>query len=209
LKRDSQKLKGPRDDKLGAIEGDKDLLGGITFVQTSMKGLADDGSGETGEVSIVSFREIAPDAEWTHVIANNRLSRNALDVDSRTSVASSQGVQFQYSALVDTAVRATTYQELDSQGQARFVAAVSTDTGKTFDHHISFSAEELATYGVDNFGAGAVFAASQCLYEDRDGVVHIDVMFSNGDKVKFASIPLGVNAAQLRGESSTQDLASL
>ena len=172
-------------------------LGGTTFVQTSMRSI--DGDGTQGEVSIVSFRPIEPGAEWTHVIANNRLTATMGRVDSRTSHLNAQGSQFQYSALIDTAVRATTYQDVDpATRRARLVAAVSTDTGKTFDHHVSFSSEELAEFGITGFEEGSVFAVSQCLFEDRDGQVYVDVLYLRDGEGHFASLPIGVNAAMLR-----------
>lgn len=172
-------------------------LGGTTFVQSSMRSI--DGDGTQGEVSIVSFRPIEPGAQWTHVIANNRLTAKMGRVDSRTSHLNARGSQFQYSALIDTAVRATTYQDVDpATGRARLVAAVSTDTGKTFQRHISFSREELARYGITGFGEGSVFAVSQCLFEDRDGEVYVDVFFLKDGEGHFASLPIGVNAAMLR-----------
>jgi hypothetical protein len=158
-----------------------------------------DGDGTQGEVSIVSFRPIEPGAAWTHVIANNRLTANRARVDNTTSHLNAQASQFQYSALIDTAVRATTYQDVDpATRQARLVAAVSTDTGKTFDRHISFSREELARYGIVGFGEGSVFAVSQCLFEDRNGEVYVDVLFMRDGEGHFASLPIGVNAAMLR-----------
>jgi hypothetical protein len=158
-----------------------------------------DGDGTQGEVSIVSFRSMEPGAVWTHVIANNRLTLNRGRVDRKTSHLSARGSQFQYSALIDTAVRATTYQDVDSVTQrARLVAAVSTDTGKTFNHQISFNSEELAQHGITGFGKSSVFAVSQCLFEDRNGEVYVDVLFMSEGEGRFASLPIGVNAAILR-----------
>ncbi|GAB4526121.1 MAG: hypothetical protein Tsb0019_28240 [Roseibium sp.] len=178
------------------LAADERPLGGITFVQTSMSPV---GAGDVdGEISVVSFRPIAPGAEWTHVIANNPLTavKQATDSESRIGV---KGTQFQYSALIDTAVRATTYQETDpGTGESRFVAAVSTDTGKTFNHHVSFSTSELAAFGIRDFDARSVFAASQCLFEDRNGEVYIDILSTKDGEMTFASLPLGVNAAELR-----------
>lgn len=172
-------------------------LGGTTFVQTSMRSI--DGDGAEGEVSIVSFRPIEPGAEWTHVLANNPLTADWARVNGSSSHLHAQGSQFQYSALIDTSVRATTYQEVDpATGRTRLVAAVSTDTGKSFDHHVSFDADMLAAHGIDRFGEGSVFAVSQCLFEDRNGDVHVDVLFTDDGEVRFASLPIGVNAAILR-----------
>ncbi|MER8672017.1 hypothetical protein NKH45_33830 [Mesorhizobium sp. M1156] len=166
---------------------------GITFVQTSMMGI--DGAGRKGEVSIVSFRQIKPDAPWTHVIANNKLSANSRDAEtSKTDAATSH---FQYSALIDTPVRATTYKET-SNGDARLVVAVSTDTGKVFNRHVSFTRDALSDLGLQGFDDKAIFAASQCLFEDRNGDVFVDLLVSQGDNTRYARLPIGVNAAQLR-----------
>ncbi len=190
---------GPRSDRPAVRNAEFDpSLGGTTFVQTSMRSI--DGDGTQGEVSIVSFRPIEPGAQWTHAIANNRLTENMGRVDSRTSHLNAQGSQFQYSALIDTAVRATTYQDFDpATRRSRLVTAVSTDTGKTFNHHMSFSSEELAQYGITGFWKGSVFAVSQCLFEDRDGEVYVDLLhLRDGEEGHFASLPIGVNAAMLR-----------
>lgn len=185
-------------DSLKKTEADPSL-GGTTFVQTSMT--MSDSKGVPGEVSIVSFRAIEPGAKWTHVIANNPLTANTARVNGAVSRVDSHGSQFQYSALIDTAVRATSYQELDpATGQARLVAAVSTDTGKTFKLHKNFTSEELVTFGIVDFDKDSVFAASQCLFENRDGEVYIDLVFTKNGKLHFASLPIGVNAARLRIE---------
>jgi hypothetical protein len=178
-----------------------DRRGGTTFVQSSMKSI--DGNGTQAEVSIVSFRPIERGAEWTHVIANNQLTLNMGRVDSKTSHLNAKASQFQYSALIDTPVRATTYQDVDPMTQrARLVMAVSTDTGKHFHHHVSFNSDELAQRGITSFKAGAVFAVSQCLFEDRDGEVLVDVLFLDKGDARFASLPVGVNAAILRRQAS-------
>lgn len=181
------------------LEEIADRLGGTTFVQTSMMGI--DVEGRPGEVSIVSFRPIQPSAKWTHVIANNKLTERSDRVTREISKFTSQGSQFQYSALVDTAVRATIYKELDVETDAtRLVAAVSTDTGKTFKHHLSFSQEQLQALGIENFDEATVFAASQCLFEDRDGQVYADIIVSNDAAIHYARVPIGVNAAALRAQ---------
>ena len=166
---------------------------GITFVQTSM--MASGSVGRNGEVSIVSFRQIQPNAKWTHVIANNRLSDS--NRDNETSTMDAPTSHFQYSALIDTPVRATTYKEADN-GDPRLVVAVSTDTGKVFNHHVSFSANALSELGVKGFDATAVFSASQCLFEDRDGDVYVDLLVTQGGDTRYARLPIGVNARQLR-----------
>lgn len=45
-----------------------------------------------------------------------------------------------------------------------------------------------------------IFTSSQCLFEDRDGEVYVDLMISQGGKMRFVSLPTGVNAALLREE---------
>lgn len=174
-----------------------DKLGGTTFVQTSMTGI--DAADEKGEVSIVSFRSILPGAEWTHVIANNKLTSQAKNQDIQTSVIGTKASQFQYSALIDTAVRATVYKEYDDvSGMLRLVAAVSTDTGKNFKQHLSFNQEQLAALGVKNFTELTIFSASQCLFEDRNGDVYIDIIVVDEAAMHYARVPIGVNAADLR-----------
>ncbi|TBZ73813.1 hypothetical protein [Rhizobium leguminosarum] len=171
--------------------------GGITFVQTSLRGLGL--GGRSSEISVVSFRQIAPGANWTHVIANNKLSRSPGSRGGDISTISAVASQFQYSALIDTPVRATVYKEYDSVvGETRFVAAISTDTGKRFDRHASFGKEELTALGIENVDATTVFAASQCLFEDRNGDVFVDVMLLDGNSTHYARLPLGVNAQELR-----------
>jgi hypothetical protein len=174
-----------------------DKLGGTTFVQTSMTGI--DAADRKSEVSIVSFRSILPGAEWTHVIANNKLTSQANNQDIQTSVIGTKASQFQYSALIDTAVRATIYKEYDDvSGIVRLVAAVSTDTGKNFKQHLSFDQEQLAALGVKNFTESTIFSASQCLFEDRNGDVYIDIIIADEAAMHYARVPIGVNAADLR-----------
>ncbi|EMQ2878379.1 hypothetical protein V9N52_003694 [Vibrio navarrensis] len=174
--------------------------GGTTFVQTSMKGL--EGVDSQVEVSIVSFRSIEPNAKWHHVIANNQLTTEKNQQNAKTSKLDVEANQFQYSALIDTPIRATTYKEYDPKtDKARIVAAVSDDTGKTFDKHFSFSHEDLSKYGLHNFDENSIFAASQCLFEDRDGEVYIDLVVTEGSSMRFISIPIGVNAEKIRSES--------
>ncbi len=170
---------------------------GITFVQTSLVAL--DNKGRLGEVSVVSFRHIEPNALWTHVIANNKLSDSLQSTEtSKLDVSTSH---FQYSALVDTPVRATTYKEYDkSSGTARLVVAISTDTGKKFNRHLSFTSDELVKQGVHGFDANAIFSASQCLFEDRDGEVYVDLLVSESDGVRYTRLPIGVNAQKIRTE---------
>lgn len=177
----------------------KDNENGLTFVQTSMLGLGS--ADDAGEVSIVSFREIEPGAPWTHVVAHNLLTADPNAVDKVTSTLDVSASQFQYSALIDTKIRATSYKELDPvTGDTRLVVAVSTDTGMTFSHHTSFGEPELAAMGITNFGEDGIFTASQCLFEDRDGEVFVDLMISQDGEMHFVSLPTGVNAADLRLE---------
>lgn len=177
----------------------KDSENGLTFVQTSMLPMH---AGEAGsEVSIVSFREIEPGAPWTHVVAHNLLTADPTAVNKTTSTLDVDATQFQYSALIDTKIRATSYKETDPlTGEARLVVAVSTDTGMTFSHHTSFSIAELEVRGISDFDAAGIFTSSQCLYEDRDGEVYVDLMVSQGGEMRFVSLPTGVNAAELRQE---------
>tara|TARA_R110002072_G_C7955230_1_gene533497 strand:- start:2873 stop:3544 length:672 start_codon:yes stop_codon:yes gene_type:complete len=174
-----------------------DRFGGTTFVQTSMMGVGE--AGGHGEVSVVSFRPVESGAQWTHVVANNMLTESEGSVSAAVSRFKAQTSQFQYAALVDTPVRATVYREFDeAAGRTRLVAAVSTDTGKTFKHHLSFGKEQLGKLGINDFDETTVFAASQCLFEDRDGQVYVDIIVSNGGSMHYARVPIGVNAADLR-----------
>tara|TARA_R110002072_G_C7965774_1_gene534306 strand:+ start:191 stop:763 length:573 start_codon:yes stop_codon:yes gene_type:complete len=159
--------------------------------------------GKPGEVSIVSFRPLSRNSQWTHVVANNKLADQAARVSKEISKFEAQTSQFQYAALIDTPVRATVYKEFDEASRAtRLVAAASTDTGKSFKHHLSFSKSELAKLGVENFDEATVFAASQCLYEDRDGRVYVDIIVSNGGSMHYARVPIGVNAAEIRKQAA-------
>jgi hypothetical protein len=176
-------------------------LGGTTFVQTSMMAL--DVGGSNGEVSIVSFRPIEKDAKWTHVIANNMLVDEPKGIElSEVNAASkfkSLTSQFQYSALIDTPVRATIYKEHDKDtGTTRLIASVSTDTGKNFKQHLSFTEEQLTKLGIKSFDSTTVFAASQCLFENRNGDVFVDIILSHENEMHYARVPIGVNAAKLR-----------
>jgi hypothetical protein len=165
----------------------------ITFVQTSMMGT--NSAGRKGEVSIVSFRQIKPNAPWTHVIANNKLSDSKQNAEtSKLGVSTSH---FQYCALIDTPVRATTYKE-SGNGTPRLVVAVSTDTGKVFNRHASFSPDALSKLGIVGFDGSVIFSASRCLFEDRNGDVYVDLLVSQGNSTRYARLPIGVNARQLR-----------
>ena len=63
-----------------------------------------------------------------------------------------------------------------------------------------FSESELSAHGIPEFGENGVFAVSQCLYEDRDGEVYVDMLISEAGQMRFVSLPTGVNAAVLREE---------
>lgn len=178
--------------------------GGTTFIQTSMARIDDKGR-RLGEVGIVSFKESEPNSKWTHVVANNGLTADPGRVAAAISSEKALTSQFQYTALIDTPVRATTYSEVDpSSGMSRLVVAVSTDTGKTFDRHISFSTQELVNRGLPAFDSASVFTASQCLYEDRDGNVHVDLMVHKKGTLEYARLPIGVSAADLRRQTVAQ-----
>jgi hypothetical protein len=64
------------------------------------------------------------------------------------------------------------------------------------------TASPLAAYGITDFDENSVFAASQCLFEDRDGEVYVDLMFTRQGDLRFASLPIGVNAARLRAQQA-------
>ncbi|MGJ7602771.1 hypothetical protein ACSFA7_00395 [Variovorax sp. LT1R20] len=175
--------------------------GGTTFVQSSLMRV--DSEGRRGEVSVVSFRPIEPGAKWTHVIAHNKLTQVAGRQSRTASLADAAASQFQYSALIDTSVRATLFQEHDpGSDKSRLVIAVSTDTGKSFGINVSFSAAELAGLGIPHLGKSTIVSASQCLFEDRNGEVYIDLLVTEGGALKYARLPLGVNASRLRVEQT-------
>lgn len=192
---------GPRDvesDKSAStIDPSLDPNNGINFVQTSMQAVDKEGR-PIGEVGIVSFKAIKPpNAPWKHVVANNKLSNSVKDLGaSKPDVTTSY---FQYSALINTPIRATSYKEYDkTTGSARLVVAVSTDTGMNFEHHISFTPEELSRQGIKAFDEKAIFTSSQCLFEDRNGDVYLDVLVSQGIETHYARVPVGVNAGLYR-----------
>jgi hypothetical protein len=195
---------GITDDKSVAIENaelasELQRSDDLTFVQSSMSMEGFAASGREGEVSVVSFRRIEPDAEWTHVIANNKLSDSMQKIE--TSKPDATTSMFQYSALIDTPIRATTYKEFDDvRGNARLVLAISDDTGKSFKHHMSLSSNELLKLGIESFDKNTIFSASQCLFEDRNGEVFVDILVSHANSMRYARIPVGVNAAKIRKE---------
>ena len=184
-----------------AIDPSRDPNNGITFVQTSL--MAVDGNGREGEVSIVSFKPIKPaNSPWKHVVANNKLSQGAQNIETSSPDVSTS--HFQYSALIDTPIRATAYKEYDqSSGKARLVVAVSTDTGMNFTHHVSFTADELSKQGVQAFDEKAIFSSSQCLFEDRNGEVYLDLLVMQDGNTHYARVPVGVNASQYRDPSGS------
>lgn len=202
--RDVLPLGSGTDDKSVSVAGDgitDDLKRSddLTFVQSSMSTEGWTAGSQQGEVSVVSFRRIEHDAEWTHVIANNKLSDSMQKIETSKPDASTS--MFQYSALIDTPIRATSYKEIDAaSGNTRLVLAISTDTGKNFKHHLSLSAGDLLKSGIEGFDKDTIFSASQCLFEDRNGEVYVDILVSHAGAMRYARVPIGVNAAKIRKE---------
>ena len=54
--------------------------------------------------------------------------------------------------------------------------------------------------GITAFGEVGILAASQCLYQDRDGELFVGLMVSQDGGLRFVSLPVGVSAAELRLE---------
>ncbi len=160
--------------------------GGIVFVQSE---LAVRGN-EKNKVGVVSFKPLAPDGQWTHVLANKQLAAHSVTG------------QFQYSALIDTPVRASVYHEM-SGAHAHMVIVASVDTGKVFDRYLRLSAADLKQYGIARFDQSTKFETSQCLFEDRAGNVYVDLLVFNGaNGLEYARIPLNVNTKIMGAEAS-------
>jgi hypothetical protein len=169
-------------------------------------------------IGVVSFRPLTPGAAWTHSIASHAFARgDAKAIEAYTKPGGIQFAlpdavtrQFQYSALVDTPVRSASYLEVSKTAGVRLTVATSKDTGKTFDQLRSFSATELQKLGLRDFGPDTVFKMSQCLFEDRDGQVYVDVL-AHGLKgeLQYARLPVGANAQAIRtAEAKVQRVAA-
>jgi len=178
-----------------ASEGD---TAGINFAQSSLSGR--DSSGQLiAEVGVVSFKPSRLDEPWKHVLANNLLSTDHRQLSASVSSVAATTGQFQYSALPDTPIRLTTYTEFDEKTQQpRLVLAASSDTGMTFNHHSSFTPAQLAKLGIGKFTKNSVLEVSQCLFEDRNGVVYVDFLAHNQGDMRYARVPIGINAVELR-----------
>lgn len=165
-------------------------------------------------IGVVSFRKMKPGSEWTHVPANldlfsspegrNKLDRRLSPFGIRLADAGGRGGQHQYSALVDTPIRATTYVERgsdDPAGDISIVVVSSVDTGKSFDHFVKFDEPALRSLGLPDLGDEVRIDVSQCLFEDRDGQVYVDVLVHDvgrSNDIRYLKLPLGVNAQPLR-----------
>jgi len=178
-----------------ASEGDTD---GIDFAQSSLSGKDSNGNLIT-EVGIVSFKRSRLNDPWKHVVANNLLVAHAKQLEGSRSSPVAATAQFQYSALPDTPIRLTTYTEYDTTTQQpRLVLASSSDTGMTFNHHASFTPAQLAKAGLGQFTKDSVVEVSQCLFEDRDGTVYVDFLAQEQGQMRYARVPIGINAVALR-----------
>ncbi|NVM77448.1 hypothetical protein FHW83_003266 [Duganella sp. SG902] len=164
---------------------------------------------------VVSFRPLAPGATWTHSIAGHKLARGDVKaIEAYTAAAGRQFAlpdattrQFQYSALVDTPVRSASYVEVSKSGSARLTVATSKDTGKNFDQLRSFSAAELRTLGLRDFGPATVFKVSQCLFQDRDGQVYVDLLaYGPQGELQYARLPVGANAQAIKAAEAKAQL---
>lgn len=149
-------------------------------------------------IGVVSFRPI-DGKEWTHVIANRPLERSDAVGGAIVGVT---GAQHQYSALVATPVRAVTYLETttlqDSPEQHKIVVAASLNGGKQFDHFVDFDPRASRE---GDLKKTSVIEVSQCLYEDRQGMVFVDVAILDGAQnstARHVKVPLHVNANTLR-----------
>ncbi len=174
----------------------------INFVQSALSSLDEKGK-DLGEVGVVSFRSSR--MPWEHAVANTRLTNDPRAIRQDVSMHNAARSQFQYSALIDTPVRATTYKEHDeANALARLVVTASTDTGKTFSHRISYTPQQLAKFGLPAFDRSSVIEASQCLFEDRDGRVYVDLFVHQNQRLSYVRVPVGVNAAELRSAERGQ-----
>lgn len=185
---------------------------GIIFVLSELS----TSSEAHNQVGVVSFRRLTPGADWTHTIANNKLTSGPAtsrvkdllrelgptyaSVDAKTD-------QFQYSALVDTPVRASSYRETSKLlKETRLTVAISSDTGKTFNQHLSFSPSDLKKIGITQFDAGTIFKVSQCLYAERDGQVYLDIIARQASgQLQHAKLAIGVNAQKVVAERAMED----
>ena len=200
--------------------------GELIFVVNALSPVtADDGPLTPGSfddpenlIGVVSFRRMAPGSKWTHVPSNLELLRtpagrktlnNTLGPLGATLAASNaKGEQHQYSALIDTPVRATTYVERTGSGadaSTAIVVASSIDTGKVFDHFAKFDRASLEKLGLPVSGK-LMIDVSQCLFEDRNGEVYVDVLahdLGGANTITYFKLPLGVNAQALREKAAT------
>lgn len=173
----------------------------VYFITNTMipKGEKVGGSSPYG-IGVVSFREIKG-GEWTHVVANNSFIENKVD-NSRVV-----GKGHQYSALPGTPLRGALYTEVKENGakelEKGLVLAISTDTGKTFDHFISLKPEDLGL-SVDELalnGEGLTYRISACLYKDKDGAVYQDLLIMNdGQQLIHKQIATGVSVSHTTGQ---------
>ena len=145
-------------------------------------------SGRTGSIGVVSFKMPKSGGEWTHVAAG----------DVVESGSAPNTWLHQYSALPDTPIRAVSYIEhvgQRSQSGEELVVAVSTDTGKTFDHFVRYGAVQLGL----SANSKLLARTSPCLWRDASGKVSIDAFVSAGNDMDSPStvahlkLPLGLN----------------
>lgn len=206
-----------------------DKTGGIVFAVSSLGAVTPDGATplDPGNlVGVVSFRPLKPGSAWTHVIANHDILRSGdaenrirqlvsplVKVSGTYAPSGMAGVRHQYSALVDTPVRATSYvQRSATTGQAMIAVVASSDTGKSFDHFKSFSEDDLKALGVAHFDSSMVMNVSQCLFEGRNGDVYVDALIHDSrgtGAIQHVKLPLDINANELRQrESLARSVAS-
>lgn len=202
----------------------------IIFVVSALSPITVEGPFERGAfddpnnlIGIVSFRRSAPNSKWTHVPSNLALIRTPtaggieslherLDAFGASFGApNAKGSQHQYSALVDTPIRATTYLETaegDDNSDAALVIVASVDTGKVFDRYAYFNQYRLQKLGVKDFHGGVAIDVSQCLFEDRDGEVYVDLLIHDtrhSNDIQYVKLPLGINARAIARESSVSE----